>query len=232
MHGDARIEGYHYCMPLKTLLALNYNSFILTVGIIGVDSHARDMYGNSHSQGTCVLLEIPSMHKLVQYFQTLHRNEDIYELKGVHIATFEPHLFSSNVENCSISNVNSYQCSCKQCCPIAVYAMCYSVINPCGYWTSGNLSALVSNRNTLYIVMGVKRHITPVDLPQSVSISGAEINLTVRAVSTGVLCCNLAESKSVLKMCISKHCHEVTGFLLRIGTYCISCVVQQRSSKE
>ena len=48
MHGDARIEGYHYCMPLKTLLALNYNSFILTVGIIGVDSHARDMYGNSH----------------------------------------------------------------------------------------------------------------------------------------------------------------------------------------
>ena len=48
MHGDARIEGYHYCMPLKTLLALNYNSFILTVGIKGVDSHARDMYGNSH----------------------------------------------------------------------------------------------------------------------------------------------------------------------------------------
>ena len=37
MHGDARIEGYHYCMPLETLLALSYNSFILTVGIIGVD---------------------------------------------------------------------------------------------------------------------------------------------------------------------------------------------------
>ena len=48
------------------------------VGIIGVgihsiegggykvfDSHARDMYGNSHSEGTCVLLEIPAMHKLV-----------------------------------------------------------------------------------------------------------------------------------------------------------------------
>ena len=44
MHGDVRIEGYHYCMPLETLLALNYNSFILTVGIIGVDSHARDVY--------------------------------------------------------------------------------------------------------------------------------------------------------------------------------------------
>ena len=48
---------------------------------------------------------------------------------------------------------------------MAVYAMCYSVINPCGYWTSGTLSALVGNRNTLYNVMGVKRHIMPVDLP-------------------------------------------------------------------
>ena len=66
MHGDARIEGYHYCLPLEKLLVLNYNSFILTVGIIGVDSHARDMYGNSHSQVTCVLLKIPSMHILAQ----------------------------------------------------------------------------------------------------------------------------------------------------------------------
>ena len=59
----------------------------------------------------------------------------IYELKGVRIATFEAHLFLSNVEHCCISNVHSYQCSCIQCCPIAVYAMCYSVINPWGYWT-------------------------------------------------------------------------------------------------
>ena len=64
----------------ETLLTLNCHSFILTVGIIRVaiysiegggykvfDSHARDMYGNSHSEGTCVLLEIKSMHKLVQY---------------------------------------------------------------------------------------------------------------------------------------------------------------------
>ena len=86
--------------------------------------------GNSHSEGT--LLEIPSTHKLVQYFQSLYRNEDIYELKGVHIADFEVDLFSSSVEYCGISNVNSYQCSCKQCCAIAVYAMCCSVINPCG----------------------------------------------------------------------------------------------------
>ena len=137
MHGDARIEGYHYCMPLETLLALNYSSFILTVGIIGVNSHARGMYGNSHSQGTSVLLEIPTMHKLVKYFQSLYQT------------------------------VNSLcQCSSKQCCAIAVYAVCYSVINPSGYKTLGTLSSLASNRNTLYNVMGVKRHIMPVDLPE------------------------------------------------------------------
>ena len=107
---------------------MNYNSFILTVRIIGVDSHARDMYGNGHSQGTCVLLEIPSMHKLVQYIQSLYsdtcRNEDISEVKRVHIANFEVDLCSSSVEYCSLSNVNSlYQCSCKQCCARAVYAM-------------------------------------------------------------------------------------------------------------
>ena len=219
MHGDARIEGYHYCMPLETLLALNYNSFILTVGIIGVDSHARDMYGNSHSQGTCVLLEIPFIHKLVQYFQRPYscRNEDIiYTSLKVYVLPTLKLIFVQEFLNTVVhlSNVNSlYQCSCKQCCAIAVYAMCYSVINPCGYWTSGTLSALASNGNTLYNVMGVK----------------VQINLTVFAVRNGVLCCNLAESKSVLKMCISKHCHEVTGFLSWIGTYCISCVVQQRS---
>ena len=101
---------HHYCIchsqdtAFETLLALNYNSFILTVAIIGAgiysieagEYNVFDSYANSHSEGTCVLLEIPSMHKLVQYFQTLHRNEDIYELKRVHVATFEPHLFSSN----------------------------------------------------------------------------------------------------------------------------------------
>ena len=37
-------------------------------------------------------------------------------------------------------------------------------------------------------VPGVKRHIMPDDLPERESISGAEINLTVCAVNTGVLC--------------------------------------------
>ena len=62
-------------------------------------------------------------------------------------------------------------------------------------------SALAGKWNTLYNVMGVKTHLS-VNLPQSVSISGAEINLTLRAVTTHVQCCNLAPSMSALKMCI------------------------------
>ena len=38
MQGDAKIEGYNYCMPvgtaLETLLAMNYDSFILTVELL------------------------------------------------------------------------------------------------------------------------------------------------------------------------------------------------------
>ena len=90
------------------------------MGIIGVpiysiegrgyevfDSHARDMYGNSHSEGTCVLLEIKSMYELVQYFESLHENKGVHELKGVYIAKFEVDLFSSSVEYCSLVYTHS-----------------------------------------------------------------------------------------------------------------------------
>ena len=66
---------------------------IIGVGIYSIeaggynvfDSHARDMYHNSHSEGTCVLLEIPSMHKLVQYFQSLYTGVRIYMSLKVYI---------------------------------------------------------------------------------------------------------------------------------------------------
>ena len=75
--------------------------------------------------------------------------------------------------------------------------------------------------------MGVKTHLS-VNLPQSVSISGAEINLTLRAVYHS---CPMLQFGSkhvgIEDVHIFKHCHEMTGLLLWIGTYCISSVVQQ-----
>ena len=77
--------------------------------------------------------------------------------------------------------------------------------------------------------MGMKTHLS-VNLPHSVSISGAEINLILRAVTT--LCPMLqfgSKHVCIEDVHIFKHCHEMTRLLLWIGTYCISCVVQQIS---
>ena len=100
--------------------------------------------------------------------------------------------------------------------------MCYSLINPCRYWTYGTSCALVSNRNTLYNVMGVKTHLS------------VSVKLLDKPYSPG--CNHLCPmwqfgSKHVCieDVHIFKYCHEMTLFLLWIGTYCISCVVQQTS---
>ena len=49
------------------------------------------------------------------------------------------------IEDCSVSKINNYARSCKRCYAIGFYAMCYSVINPCGYWTPSTLGILVNN---------------------------------------------------------------------------------------
>ena len=82
---ETAIEGsYQYCTSLKIafelLLSQHYTSFILTVGFMGVsiycngdigfkifDSHARDVYGRAHPQGTCVFFETSSLDSLVYY---------------------------------------------------------------------------------------------------------------------------------------------------------------------
>ena len=52
IHGDPRIEGYHYCIcqhsqgtAFETLLALKYNSFILRVAVIGVGIYSIEAGG-------------------------------------------------------------------------------------------------------------------------------------------------------------------------------------------
>ena len=84
-----RVSPCFYCCSIdsafESLLSQNHSSFILTTGCIGVsnyhsdkgsykifDSHARDEYGRSHPHSTCVLLEVPSIQGLVQYFQAIH----------------------------------------------------------------------------------------------------------------------------------------------------------------
>ena len=141
----------------ETLLTLNCHWFILTVGIIRVaiysiegggykvfDSHARDMYGNSHSEGTCVLLEIKSMHKLVQYFQSLYGNEDIYELKGVHIANFE-------VEFCVTSSLALDNWEQNIVKLLVISQTIHTVCCKDNYFPKGNLKLFYSLFHSVYL---------------------------------------------------------------------------------
>ena len=53
----------------------------------------------------------------------------VEEIKEVELRSRRRKFMYNSVEYCRISNVNSfYQCSCKQCFEIALYATCYSVI--------------------------------------------------------------------------------------------------------
>ena len=132
-HCNSIIEGYQYSMSMdrafESLLSQNYSSFILTIECIGVsiyhtdngsykifDSHARDEYGRSDPSGTCVLLEVPSIQGLVQYFQTLHPLSNNYELRGVQISTYEV----TRVNN--LREEHNY--SCKQCSVVGYGALC------------------------------------------------------------------------------------------------------------
>ena len=96
--------GDTHVLPLfqafEMLLVDNYEAFILTINIntVGIfktgygsfkvfDSHSRDCNGMDDVSGTCVLLEISCVQKLVGYFEILYfgRNESQFELKGVHV---------------------------------------------------------------------------------------------------------------------------------------------------
>ena len=95
VYSNSGFQGYHYCMSLfgsfESLMDQRYTSFILAVGctVAGIycfnngafkifDSRGRDLYGNSHPQGTPVLVEVPSISSLVQYIQSLHITSVIY----------------------------------------------------------------------------------------------------------------------------------------------------------
>ena len=147
------IEGFAYCATLteafNSLLRQNYYSFILTIGCSAVaifclpdgrikvfDSHSRDAFGMAHPEGNCVLIEILSVSNLLDYFQTLHAHvPDItFEVKGVHISPTEEESSKRCFEE-HISNQRSKAniCSCKQCCAISFYSICFSVIQSCSY---------------------------------------------------------------------------------------------------
>ena len=68
-----------------------------------------------------MLLEVPSIQKLVQYFQGMYASDEVYELKGVHVTTYDINEIVS-------SDSEAANCSWKQCGALGLYAICYSLI--------------------------------------------------------------------------------------------------------
>ena len=111
------------------------------VGLKIFDSRARDIYGRSYPQGTCVLLEVSSLNSLVHYFQSIHNN-DIFELNWVKV---------NKVQNSTL--FQSHACETRKfnvSCAVAIYSLCYSVVKSCSYRNSSTLSNVIQYGKTLY----------------------------------------------------------------------------------
>ena len=249
--GDCSIEGYQYCVPFhrsfELLLAENYSAFILTIDSNAVcifstndgkykifDSHSRDIYGRSHPQGTCVLLEAPNINNVILYFQSLYSENSQFELRGINIEEVQANgdqNLNNKIRNSALSgNVSEesestdVSCLYKQCCAVSLYSICYSVIKPCNYWDSNTVAAVVYFGTTLYNNTGIN---TSHDIPQKVEICGNEIHVKLQANIQGVVY-DKAKSKLHIESLIC-HTNENTGFLIWFGDYCISCIFQKTS---
>ena len=218
---DYSIETH--CVPLieafELLLRDNFTSFILTIttstvailvknnGVFKVfDSHSRDSQGMFDPCGTCVLIEIASIYKLVEYFENLYLGitDAVYELKGLEISTNvigSLHWETTPPKTCvpmhtenligtkSISNSSQESdtlfCSCRGCCFVCFYAICFSILKGISNWNENTLDAIIENSNHFYENMMLKEHCTVSDLPTSLAIDVANIEASFNVVYRG-----------------------------------------------
>ena len=236
----------------NSLVTAHYHAFILTVDIYTVaiyclpnggykvfDSHSRDLVGMAHPYGTCTLIEIDSLVHLVQYFQNLYSHtSNTYEIKGVNIIEVQSNSENNNavyVENgdlgCNDQLVEINR-SCKECCAISFYAICFSTLKPCSYWTTETVDSIIENGKEFHQKYHCGQHMFISDLPDKLDIGTGHVKVVSGARSQGYLSCNMVSSKQTLKTVILEHNEYSTGFLMWISSYCISCVFQTRARQK
>ena len=232
MHQEAAIEGYQYCTSLQkafeSLMSESYKyRFILTIGCnaVGVysydnisfkvfDSHARDLSGRSHAQGTCVLLELASINNLIQYFQSIH-NDEIFEIKGIEIKNIHNSINENYAGKPSINaNVSN---------AVAIYFLCYSTIKSCSYWNRNTINDIVDKGKQLHNkLISNGQSVSPEHLPKSINIFGAQIGINVYATYEGELK-DILQNKSIIEDHIKQN-NDCTGFEFCFLCYVISCI--------
>ena len=261
---DFTVEGH--CVSLieafELLIRGDFASFILTItsstvailvksnGIFKVfDSHSRDSQGMFDPCGTCVLVEIASIYKLVEYFENLCLGirDAVYELKGIKISTdltgsrdgqiTRKASVQVNTENLnrtelisdSLLEIDRLFCSCRECCFVCFYAICFSILKEIRYWNENTLAAIIENSNYVHEKMMLKEHCTVSDLPTSLAIDIANIEANFNVVYKGK---KEQESLSVLqemKRVITENQEHNTGFLLSTSqSKCYVCCIFKR----
>ena len=263
---DYTIE--EHCLSLieafESLLRENFISFILTITTCTVailvknndtfevfDSHSRDSEGMFDPCGTCVLVEIASVDKLVEYFENLFVGiiDAVYELKGVQISTdvtasvgptaleISPLVNSEHLNRNELILDSSLEsdkliCSCTRCCFICFYAICFSILKEIRYWNENTLDAIIENSEQLHENMMLKEHCTVSDLPNSLAIDVANIEVRLNVVYKG----RKKEQESLfviqeMKKVITENQEHNTGFLLSMSQLkCYVCCIIKRGN--
>ena len=263
---DCAIEDH--CVPLieafELLLRGDFTSFILTItsstvailmksnGIFKVfDSHSRDSQGMFDPCGTCVLVEIASIYKLVEYFENLYLGirDAVYELKGVEISTEvtssrDGQIMREAFVQVDTENLNRTElisdgplendtlfCSCTECCFVCFYAICFSILKEIRYWNENTLDAIIENSNHVHEKMMLKQHCTVSDLPTCLAIDVANIEASFNLVYNGKKDQESLPVIEEIKRVITENEEHNTGFLLSTSqSKCYVCCIFKRQN--
>ena len=263
---DCTIKAH--CVPLieafELLLRDYFTSFILTITTCTVailvkssgtfkvfDSHSRNSEGSFDPCGTCVLVEIASLDKLVYYFENLYVGivDAVYEIRGVQISTDvtgsvgvtipegSPSVNIENLHKNELISGSSLEsdtlfCSCTRCCFICFYAICFSILKELRYWNETTLDAIIENSNQLYENMMLKEDCTVSDLPNSLAIDAANIEARFNEVYKG----GKKEQETLfviqeMKKVITENQEHNTGFLMSMSqSKCYVCCIFKRGN--
>ena len=156
--------------------------------------------------GTCVLVEIASIDKLVGHFENLYLGiiDVVYELKGLDVSTdvTGSRYSETTPEACvpvNTDNLNRTElisdsslesdmlpCSCGGCCFVCFYAICFSILKEISYWNENTLDAIIENSHYIHENMTLKEHYTVSDFPSSLVIDVANIEASFNVAYKGI----------------------------------------------
>ena len=90
--------------------------------------------------------------KFIKYFQNVHaQTSNTYAINGVNIIEIQSNsgntTYLLHVQNHDFRSNELldeiYLCSCKECCAVSFYSICFSTLKPCNYWTSQTVDSII-----------------------------------------------------------------------------------------